>query len=119
MFSRRDFLQVAAATVAILPDRSTRALAQQRLTQDELLRFDPLGNVTLVHVSDLHAQLLPVLYREPSVHLGGGEAGGLVPHISSQEFLSLYRIATGSPAAYALTALDFAALAASYGRLGG
>jgi len=119
MFSRRDLLQVAAATVAILPDPSTRALAQQRLTQDELLRFDPLGNVTLVHVSDLHAQLLPVLYREPSGNLGVGQAKGRVPHVSARDLLGLYGIAPGSPAAYALTALDFAALAASYGRLGG
>jgi S-sulfosulfanyl-L-cysteine sulfohydrolase len=119
MLSRRDFLQVVAATAAILPQPSTRALAQQRLTQDELLRFDPLGNVTLVHIADLHAQLLPVLFREPSLNIGVGEAKGLVPHIGGSDFLNLYGIAPGSPAAYALTALDFAALAASYGRLGG
>jgi sulfur-oxidizing protein SoxB len=119
MLSRRDFLQVAVATAAILPQPSTRALAQQRLTQDELLRFDPLGNVTLVHIADLHAQLLPVLLREPSVNIGVAEAKGLVPHIGGSDFLNLYGIAPGSPAAYALTALDFAALAVSYGRLGG
>jgi sulfur-oxidizing protein SoxB len=119
MFSRRDFLQVVAATAAILPGGWTRALAQQRLTQDELLRFDPLGNVTLVHIADIHAQLLPLLFREPSVNLGIGEAKGLVPHVSGQSFLDLYGIAPGSPAAYALTAMDFAALARSYGRLGG
>jgi sulfur-oxidizing protein SoxB len=119
MLSRRDFLQVAAATAAILPQPSTRALAQQRLTQDELLRFDPLGNVTLVHIADLHAQLLPILFREPLVNIGVGEAKGLVPHIGGSDFLNLYGIAPGSPAAYALTALDFATLAASYGRLGG
>jgi sulfur-oxidizing protein SoxB len=119
MFSRRDFLQVVAATAAILPGGWTRALAQQRLTQDELLRFDAVGNVTLVHIADLHAQLLPLLFREPSVNLGIGEAKGLVPHVSGRTFLDLYRIAPGSPAAYALTAVDFAALAKSYGRLGG
>ncbi len=119
MFSRRDLLQVAAATLAIFPGGATRMLAQQRLTQDELLRFAPLGNVTLVHVADLHAQLLPALYREPSLNLAVGEAKGLVPHISGRDFLDLYGIAPGSPAAYALTALDFAALARSYGRLGG
>src|SRR5208337_249007 len=117
MFSRRDLLQVAAATLAIFPGGATRMLAQQRLTQDELLRFAPLGNVTLVHVADLHAQLLPVLYREPSLNLAVGEAKGLVPHISGRDFLDFYGIARGSPAAYALTALDFAALARSYGRL--
>jgi sulfur-oxidizing protein SoxB len=82
MFSRRDFLQVVAATAAILPGGWTRALAQQRLTQDELLRFDAVGNVTLVHIADLHAQLLPLLFREPSVNLGIGKAKGLVPHVS-------------------------------------
>jgi sulfur-oxidizing protein SoxB len=119
MFSRRDFLQVVAATAAILPGGWTRALAQQRLTQDELLRFDAVGNVTLVHIADLHAQLLPLLFREPSVNLGIGKAKGLVPHVSGGTFLDLYRIAPGSPVAYALTAVDFAALAKSYGRLGG
>ncbi|MCC6777531.1 MAG: thiosulfohydrolase SoxB [Hyphomicrobiales bacterium] len=119
MLSRRDVLQVAAATAAILPGGWTRALAQQRLTQDELLRFDAIGNVTLVHIADLHGQLLPLWFREPSVNLGVGEVRGLVPHVGGRAFLDLYKIPPGSAGAYALTALDFAALARSYGRLGG
>jgi sulfur-oxidizing protein SoxB len=119
MISRRDFLQAAAATAAIWPHLSAGALAQQRLTQDELLRFDPLGNVTLVHIADLHAQLLPLWFREPSLNLGVGEAKGLVPHISGRAFLDRYGIAAGSAAAYALTAEDFVALAKAYGRMGG
>ena len=96
MFSRRDFLQVAAATAALVPGGWTRAFAQQRLTQDELLRFDAVGNVTLVHVADIHAQLVPVLFREPSINLGVGEASGLVPHVSGKALLDLYKIAPGS-----------------------
>jgi S-sulfosulfanyl-L-cysteine sulfohydrolase len=119
MVSRRDFLQVAAATAMLFPNGWTRALAQQRLSQDELLRFDAVGNVTLVHVADIHGQLMPVLFREPSVNLGVGEARGLVPHVSGKALLDLYKIAPGSAAAYALTPADFAALAKSYGRLGG
>jgi S-sulfosulfanyl-L-cysteine sulfohydrolase len=119
MFSRRDFLQAIAATATILPGGWTRALAQQRLTQDDLLRFDAIGNVTLVHVADLHAQLVPLLFREPSANIGIGESKGLVPHISGREFLELYRIAPGSAAAHALTSVDFPALAKSYGRMGG
>ena len=95
MFSRRDFLQVAAATAAIVPGGWSQALAQQRLTQDELLRFDPLGNVTLVHVTDIHAQLMPLLFREPSANLGVGEAKGLVPHVTGRAFLDLYNIKPG------------------------
>jgi S-sulfosulfanyl-L-cysteine sulfohydrolase len=119
MFSRRDFLQVIAATATILPGGWTRALAQQRLMQDDLLRFDAIGNVTLVHVADLHAQLVPLLFREPSGNIGIGESKGLVPHISGQELLELYRIAPGSAAAHALASVDFPALAKSYGRMGG
>jgi sulfur-oxidizing protein SoxB len=119
VISRRDFLQIATATAALLPVPWTRSLAQQRLTQEELLRFDSLGNVTLVHIADLHAQLLPLLFREPALNLGVGEARGLVPHLSGNGFLDRYGIAPGSALAYALTALDFTALAKSYGRLGG
>jgi sulfur-oxidizing protein SoxB len=119
MFSRRDFLQVAAATAAIVPGGWSQAFAQQRLTQDELLRFDPLGNVTLVHIADIHAQLMPLLFREPSANLGVGEAKSLVPHITGRAFLDLYNIKPGSAAAYALASDDFTALAKSYGRIGG
>jgi S-sulfosulfanyl-L-cysteine sulfohydrolase len=119
MFSRRDFLQVAAATAALLPGGWTRAFAQQRLTQQELLRFDAVGNVTLVHIADIHGQLVPVLFREPSINLGVGEARGLVPHVGGKALLDLYKIAPGSAAAYALSSVDFAALAKTYGRLGG
>jgi S-sulfosulfanyl-L-cysteine sulfohydrolase len=119
MLSRRDFLQVAAATAAILPGGWTRSLAQQRLTQEELLRFDAVGNVTLVHVADIHAQLVPLMFREPSVNLGIGEAKGLVPHVGGKALLDLYNITPGSAAAYALTSVDFASLARTYGKLGG
>jgi sulfur-oxidizing protein SoxB len=119
MLSRRDFLQSAAATAAILPGGWTRAFAQQRITQDSLLAFEPLGNVTLVHIADLHAQLMPVYFREPSVNLGIGEAKGLVPHLTGRALLDHYRIPAGSSAAYALASDDFAALAKSYGRMGG
>src|SRR5688572_11668946 len=119
MISRREFLQVAAATAAIAPAGWSRSFAQQRLTQADLLRFEPVGNVTLVHLTDIHAQLMPVLFREPSTNIGVGEARGKVPHITGREFLDLYKIPAGSASAYALTPEDFATLAKSYGRLGG
>jgi S-sulfosulfanyl-L-cysteine sulfohydrolase len=119
MLSRRDFFQFAAATAALMPPTWTRAFAQQRLTQDELLRFAPVGNVTLLHIADLHAQLVPLLMREPSFNIGIGEAKGLVPHVGGKALLERYGIAPGTAAAYALTADDFVALARTYGRLGG
>jgi S-sulfosulfanyl-L-cysteine sulfohydrolase len=119
MTTRRDFLQIVAAAAAFVPGDWTRALAQQRLRQDDLLRFDPLGNVTLVHIADLHAQLVPVYFREASVNIGVGEARGLVPHLTGAALLGRYGIPPGSPGAYALSSDDFAALAKAYGRMGG
>ena len=119
MISRREFIQVAAATAAIAPDGWSRAFAQQRLTQADLLSFEALGNVTLVHLTDIHAQLMPVLFREPSINLGVGDARGQVPHVTGRDFLDLYTIPAGSAPAYALTSEDFSTLAKSYGRLGG
>ena len=119
MLSRRDFLQVAAATTALLPAGWSRAFAQQRLTQAELLSFSPVGNVTLLHVADIHGQLVPLLFREPSTNVGVGESKGLVPHLTGRALLDHYKIAPGSASAYALAADDFSALAKSYGKLGG
>ncbi|HWP16479.1 MAG TPA: thiosulfohydrolase SoxB, partial [Xanthobacteraceae bacterium] len=119
MLSRRELLQIAAATAAILPNASTRSLAQQRLTQAELLAFEPLGNVTLLHVTDVHGQLMPVYFREPSSNLGVGDAKGRLPHITGKDYLARFGIPEKSAAAYALTAEDFSALAQGYGRIGG
>jgi S-sulfosulfanyl-L-cysteine sulfohydrolase len=119
MISRREFIQLAAATAALIPAGWVRTFAQQRLTQGELLRFDSLGNVTLVHIADLHAQLLPIYFREPSINLGVGDARGLVPHVTGHALLDLYKIPAGSAAAHALSSEDFAALARAYGRIGG
>jgi S-sulfosulfanyl-L-cysteine sulfohydrolase len=119
MISRREFIQLAAATAALIPAGWARALAQQRLTQGELLRFDSLGNVTLVHIADLHAQLLPIYFREPSINLGVGQARGLVPHVTGRALLDFYKIPAGSAAAHALSSEDFTPLARAYGHIGG
>src|SRR5262245_48495561 len=89
MITRRDIVQLGAATAALMAGDGpfSRAMAQQRLTELELLKFDPLGNVTLLHVADIHGQLLPVYFREPAVNLGVGEARGQPPHITGEAFL--------------------------------
>ena len=120
MITRREILQVGAATAALTAGGGFRhAIAQQRLTENELLKFDSLGNVTLLHVSDIHGQLMPVYFREPSVNLGVGETRGQPPHLTGKKFLERFGIPEKSAAAYALTDRDFAALAKSFGRIGG
>ncbi len=120
MITRREVLQVGAATAALAAAGGfTRAMAQQRLSEAALLKFDALGNVTLLHVADIHGQLMPVYFREPSINLGVGAAKGQPPHLTGQDFLKHFGIPEKSAAAYALTAEDFAVLAKSYGRIGG
>ncbi len=123
MISRREFLMAATATSAILggglAGRWTPAMAQQQLSEDALLSMEPVGNVTLLHVTDIHAQLKPIYFREPSMNLGVGEVAGLPPHVTGADFLTLYNIEPGSPDAYALTSEDYVALARTYGRMGG
>jgi sulfur-oxidizing protein SoxB len=119
MISRREFLQAAVATSTLVGGSCGRAVAQGRLTQEELLRFEGLGNVTLVHVTDIHGQLMPLHFREPSVNIGVGEAKGLVPHITGKAFLEKFALSAKSPEAYALTDQDYTELAKAYGRMGG
>jgi sulfur-oxidizing protein SoxB len=123
MISRREFLQATAAASALTLGSGLgpigRVAAQQRLSQADITRFDALGTVTLLHVTDIHAQLMPLHFREPSVNLGVGEVKGLPPHMTDGEFRKQFNIATGSADAFALTSDDFVALARNYGRMGG
>ena len=96
-----------------------RLAAQQALTQDQLLEFETYGNVSLIHVTDIHAQMKPIFFREPEVNIGVGVTNGHVPHITGADFRKLYGIADGSPSAYALSYNDFTSLAQQYGRVGG
>ncbi len=120
MISRRDFLQATVATSAIYGAGGfTRAAAQQTLSQDKLLEFNTTGNVTLIHITDIHGQLKPVYFREPEINLGIGAVNGLPPHVTGKDFLKLFDMTPGTPEAYALTYNDFSALAKTYGRMGG
>lgn len=121
MLSRREFMQAAGALSAIygVGVPLSALAAQQKISQSDLLNFDPFGNVTLVHLTDIHAQLKPIWFREPSINLGVGDAEGQPPHVTGDDFLKLYDIKAGSPEAYALQSSDFISLAKQYGRMGG
>ncbi|MGB0506062.1 MAG: thiosulfohydrolase SoxB [Pikeienuella sp.] len=121
MISRRDFLQAGVAASAILGASGgwSRLMAQQALTQDHLLDFKTTGNVTLIHITDIHAQLKPIYFREPEINLGVGDASGLPPHVTGGDFLKMFNMTPGTPEAYALSYQNFTELAKSYGRMGG
>jgi len=86
---------------------------------DQLYDIPAFGNVSLLHFTDCHAQLLPIYYREPSINLGVGGAEGKVPHLVGVPLLEAYGINAGSRQAYAFSHLDFCAAARAYGKVGG
>src|SRR5450759_4094710 len=86
---------------------------------DQLYDIPAFGNVSLLHFTDCHAQLLPIYYREPSINLGIGSAEGKVPHLVGVPLLDAYGIRAGSRQAYAFSHLDFCAAARAYGKVGG
>ena len=116
--SRREFLQVLAAAAAsglVLDSRDVLAGKLPASFYD----LPPTGNVSFLHFTDCHAQLLPVWFREPSVNLGVGSMAGNVPHLVGDKFLKHYGIKPGTADAAAFTYLDFETAAKTYGRVGG
>jgi S-sulfosulfanyl-L-cysteine sulfohydrolase len=111
---RRDFLRwlsvVAAAGVA--PRVAMAA-------DDDLYDVGHFGNVRILHVTDSHAQLEPVFFREPSVNIGVGAMRGQPPHLVGRAFLEHFGIAPGTRSAHAFSFLDFQEAAQRYGRMGG
>ena len=116
--SRREFLHILgmAGAASMLPNLGSSAVSGSSRDIYELGKF---GDVRLMHLTDTHAQLMPVYYREPSVNLGVGAASGRPPHLVTSAFLDYYRIDRNSPWAYAYTPVNFADAAQKYGKLGG
>lgn len=115
--SRREFLEVLAlAGAGGLQLEAPRALAGQ---DEDLYRLPAFGNVSLLHFTDCHAQLLPLHFREPSVNLGIGAARGRMPHLVGHALLKACGVAPHTRAAHAFTALDFTQAARTYGKVGG
>lgn len=116
--SRREFCRLLAlASAAGLP-LSTR-IAQAQTDARHLYDAPPIGQVSLLHITDCHAQLLPSYYREPDVNLGIGPMRGQVPHLVGEALLRHFGFRPGSIEAHAFTALDFEAAARIYGKIGG
>lgn len=121
MITRRQFLEVAAATAALTGGggRLARAAARQTISQEKLLEFSSVGQVTLLNFTDCHAQLAPIHFREPSINVGVGDVRGLPPHVTGKALLKHFNIQASTPQAHAFSSEDFTALAKGYGRVGG
>ena len=76
------------------------------------------GDIRLLHITDTHAQLEPIYFREPDVNLGVGSNKNMPPHLVSENFLNYYSI-NNNYLKYAFTPLNFSEFASQYGKLGG
>lgn len=115
--SKREFIQLlGAASVAGL-QLSRFAHADAATAQQGLYDIAPFGNVSLLHMTDCHAQLMPIHFREPSVNMGVGAMKGQLPHLVGEHLLKAAAIAPGS--AHAYTYIDFVNAARRYGKVGG
>jgi sulfur-oxidizing protein SoxB len=112
---RRDFLTLAGAA-ALTSSLPRLARSADSPSVYDLERF---GNARILHMTDTHAQLLPVYFREPSVNLGLGAMQGRPPHLVGRAFLDRFAIRPDSADAYAFTCVDFEKSAARFGKLGG
>ncbi len=116
--SRREFLEVlAVAAAGGMALDSREALAGN--VPKNFYELPKYGNVSFMHFTDCHAQLLPTYFREPSVNIGVGAASGKVPHLVGEHFLKAFGLKPGSIEAHAFTYLDFTAAAKTYGKVGG
>ena len=112
---RREFFAIASA-LALSGSFSRVARSANDAGVYDLERF---GNARILHMTDTHAQLLPVYFREPSVNLGVGAQAGKPPHLVGRAFLDRFEVKPGSAEAYAFTCIDFEKEAPRYGKLGG
>ncbi len=116
--NRREFMQMlAVAAAGGMTLHSNFARAEK--AAEALYDLPPFGNVSLLHMTDCHAQLLPIYFREPNVNLGVGSMRGNAPHIVGDGFLKHFGIRPGSLEAHAFTYLDFVEAAKTYGKVGG
>ena len=111
-----QYLAVAAASGTV-PQAGYSAVAAA--AEEDLYDIGRFGNARVLHLTDTHAQLEPVYFREPSVNIGAGVMRGRPPHLVGRALLEHFGIKSGSRGAYALTFLDFQEAAQRYGRMGG
>lgn len=116
--SHRELLQLAplALLAGVAPER---LFAHADDAEAKLYSMPAAGDFRLLHITDTHAQLLPVHFREPNVNLGIGPAFGRVPHLVGHAMLDHFKISSGSRRAHAETYLDYVPEARDFGRLGG
>ncbi len=117
--TKRDFFQLLGAGTMAGMGLGTYADADAATAANGLYDIPKFGRVSFLHMTDCHAQLMPIYFREPTVNLGVGSMKGRLPHLVGEHLLREAKVRPGSAQAHALTALDFEKAARRYGKVGG
>ena len=117
--TKREFFQVLGAGTMAGMALGQHADADAATAADRLYEAPRFGNVSFLHMTDCHAQLNPIYFREPSVNLGIAGMKGQLPHLVGEHLLRTAKIRPGTAQAHALTYLDFDKAARRYGKVGG
>ena len=118
--TRRDFIKIIGAGTVI--GAGAYYLGRDNTLSDldgDFYQVESFGNARVLHLTDVHGNLLPNYFREPNINLGLGDAYGRVPHKVGKHLLKEYGFKPDSVEAYAFTYLDFEKQAKKYGKTGG
>lgn len=117
--TKREFMQVLGAGTMAGMGMGAYAQSDVASATNGLYDIPKFGNVSFLHMTDCHAQLKPIYFREPSINLGFGSMKGQLPHLVGEHLLKTAKVRPGTAEAYALTYLDFEQAAKRYGKVGG
>jgi len=118
-FTKRELIQALGAGAMAGMNLGAFAQASSDKANAGLYNIETFGNVSFLHMTDCHAQLLPVHFREPSINLGVGSMKGQLPHLVGEHLLNVAKIRPNTAQSHALTSLHFETAAKRYGKLGG
>ncbi len=117
--SKREFLQVLGAGTVAGMGLPAHAQLDSQQAGERMYDVPRFGQVSLLHMTDCHAQLMPIHFREPSINMGIGSMYGKLPHLVGEHLLNVAKLPRGGPESYAMTYLDFESAAQRYGKVGG
>ena len=117
--NKREFMQVLGAGTMAGMGLASYAEAEAASASQGLYDMARFGTVSFLHMTDCHAQLMPIHFREPSINMGLGNMKGQLPHLVGEHLLKFANVRAGSAEAHALTYLDYEKAAKRYGKVGG
>jgi len=116
---RREFMYLMASLSATPIFANSHMRLSPTGKVDDYYKLKPFGNARILHITDTHAQLMPVYFREPSVNIGLFGNKNVPPHVVGKHFLDYYGIKDNNRLTYAFTCVNFEKNAEVMGRMGG